>query len=430
MRANCSQRSLLNKIERLHYAGVKHLSHIHPPSAQQKRRRTERILAVAALSLIGIALILGSLFAETDLLAGIQEAVPESAFLERQANGVYSIWSDSAKAELLGYVAIGRANGYGGPLDLAVVVDLEGAITRLHVLNHKETQSWFDRVAESNLQGSLIGKTYNEPFKIGEDVDSITGATDTSRALAEAALAGSRLAAELLGFAIAEPEPLSVQFGVPEIAVLALFAVGFFGHRPGFKFKTQVRWGSMLTGLILLGFVYNMPITLAYFSRAILGYWPDWQTNLYWYFLLGGILFVVTADNKNPYCSWFCPFGAAQECLGLIGGAKTYPMRRYRTLLNWVQRGLALSAILLGIFFRSPGLSSYEIFGTLFSLFGSSLSIAVLALVLIASLFVKRPWCNYLCPIDPVVEFIRVMRQWIGELWQKISPRRARPESA
>src|SRR5690606_31513938 len=110
----------------------------------------------------------------------------------------------------------------------------------------------------------------------------------------------------------------------------------------------------------------NAPLTLAYFTKAILGYWPQWQTNLYWYFLLGGILFVFTVDNKNPYCEWFCPFGAVQECLGAIGGAKTLTPRRHRAWLNWLQRGLALGAILLGVFFRNPGLSSYELFGTLF----------------------------------------------------------------
>ena len=47
----------------------------------------------------------------------------------------------------------------------------------------------------------------------------------------------------------------------------------------------------MLVGLFVLGFVYNAPITLAYIVKLVLGYWPQWQTNLYWYFLIGGILF-------------------------------------------------------------------------------------------------------------------------------------------
>ena len=335
---------------------------------------------------------------------------------------MYAAWADDDQQELIGYVAVGRASGYGGPLDLAVVVDPEGQIIGLQTVSHKETQSWYDRVTDADFEDRLIGRSYTDEFRLGTDVDGVTGATYTARAFAEAALDGSRLAAREMGLEVGELDAPSIQFGIPEIAVLALFAVGFVGHRQGFRYKNQVRWGSMLAGLIVLGFIYNMPITLAYFTRMILGYWPEWQTNLYWYFLVGGILFVVTADNKNPYCSWFCPFGAAQECMGVIGGAKVYVVRRWRTWLKWVQRILALSAILLGVYFRSPGLASFEIFGTLFSLMGSSIMVAVLAIVLVASMFIKRPWCNYLCPIDPVVEFIRVIRQWIGELWQKVNP--------
>ncbi len=383
----------------------------------------ERILAVCALALIGLVWVLGAIRAEASLLDSVQQAMPQASRFERLNSGVYSAWTDRSEPELLGYVAIGTANGYGGPLEVAVATDLDGNIVGLHVANHKETPGWFDRVMKQDFLESLTGKSYTDRFELGDDVDSVTGATYTSRALAEAVMEGNRAAARELGFQVAEQESPSIRFGIPEIAVLSLFIVGYIGHRRGFKYKKQVRWGSMLAGLVVLGFIYNIPITVAYFGKLLLGYWPQWQTNLYWYFLLGGLLFVVTADNKNPYCEWFCPFGAAQECMGLLGGARVYSMRRHRNWLAWVQRSLALAAILLGVFFRNPGIASFEVFGTLFSLFGTTLQVAVLALVLIVALFVKRPWCTYLCPIHPIVEFVRLVRQWISEIWRKVDPR-------
>lgn len=395
-------------------------SNAAPLRSRAKRRRTERILAVSALALIGLVWVLGAIRAEANLLEAVRQAMPQASHFERVNDGVYSAWVDRSERELIGYVAIGTANGYGGPLQLAVATDLNGEIVGLSIVAHKETPNWFDRVVSKGLLDALIGKSHADRFELGLDVDAVTGATYTSRALAEAAMEGSQAAARELGLSVSQPKAPAIRFGLPEIAVLGLFLVGYIGHRQGFKYKKQVRWGSMLTGLIVLGFIYNIPITVAYFGKLLLGYWPQWQTNLYWYFLLGGLLFVVTADNKNPYCEWFCPFGAAQECMGLIGGAKVYSLRRHRNWLAWVQRGLALTAILLGIFFRNPGLSSFEIFGTLFSLFGSSLQIALLALVLVVAMFVKRPWCTYLCPIHPIVEFIRIMREWATELWQRI----------
>ena len=110
--------------------------------------------------------------------------------------------------------------------------------------------------------------------------------------------------------------------------------------------------------------------------------------------------------------------------MGVVGKAKLYSPGRYRQFFSWLRRGLVWFAIIVALLFRSPGLTSYEIFGTLFSLLGTNSQFSLLVIVLVASLFIKRPWCTYLCPIDPVVEFIRMARKWIIEIWQTIKPKR------
>ncbi len=392
-------------------------------SQRMNRQKTERLLAVLALFLIAGAWVLGSFRAQSDLMPVIEQAMPAADHFERESSDIFAAWGDTAEETLLGYVVLGSGSGYGGPLEMAVAVSPAGEILNAVVVGSKETPAWMDRIEGSGLVASLLGKSYADPFVLGEDVDGVTGATYTSRAIAEAVLQGSRTAARRFNLPVAEASPPRIQFGLPEIVLLALFAVGYVGHQRVFKYKKQARWGSMLVGLLVLGFIYNSPLTLAYFIKLLLGYWPEWQTNLYWYFLIGGLLFVFTVDNKNPYCEWFCPFGAAQECLGAIGGAKVRIPRRHKTWLQWAQRLLALAAVLLGVFFRSPGLGSYELFGTLFGFVGSALQFAALAIVLFASLFIRRPWCTYLCPLHSVVEFIRVIREWVKELWGRINPR-------
>ena len=176
--------------------------------------------------------------------------------------------------------------------------------------------------------------------------------------------------------------------------------------------------------MVVLGFIYNSPLTLSYLDKFLIGYWPQWQTHLYWYLLIGGILFVFTVDNKNPYCEWFCPFGAVQECMGAIGGAKVRSSGRYQGLLGWSQRGVAWAAIVVALVFRNPGITSYEVFGTLFKLVGSNIQFALLGIVLVTALFVRRPWCTYLCPLRPVTDLIRMYRKWAKELWQQLRPKK------
>ncbi len=389
-------------------------------SKRDRTKRLERWLAIGAIVTIVIAWFVGVSLETSDIMPAVEAAFPEADRFESINGETFAAYASNSDEALIGYVTIGEAVGYGGPLKVAVGLDLAGNVVGTTVADHVETPSFFNRVNDGGFIDQLLGKPYSDPFQLGEDLDSITGATYTSRGLAEAALQGAQhIASQQLGLKVAVPLPPAIQFGIPEITVLALFAVGYFAHRPTFKYKKQARWAMLLTGLIVLGFWYNLPLTISKINTFLLGFWPQWQTNLYWYFLLGGIIFVLTADNKNAYCAWFCPFGAAQECLGLIGGAKLTGPRQYRRLFLWLQRGLAWAAIVIALLFRNPGITSYEVFGTLFSFTGSSILFAVLGIMLVMSLFVKRPWCNFLCPLDPVYDIIRLVRGWVLELWQK-----------
>ena len=383
------------------------------------RPKTERVFAFGALLLIAGVWIVSAVRLQADLMPIVRRTVPDAGHIVKQNDGLFSAWADESETALIARIAIGTADGYGGPLQVAVAVDSSGTLIGAVVADEKETPAWMERVRKSGLIPGLIGKTYGDEFKIGEDVDGVTGATYTARALAEAAATGSRAVAEILGLPVEALKPPKIVFGFPEIALILLFAIGFLGHQSKFPYTKQARWVSMIIGLVVLGFVYNSPLTLADITQLVLGYWPQWQTSLYWYFLIGGILFVFTVDNKNPYCQWCCPFGAAQECMGVIGGAKSRTPRQFHTLLIWLQRFLALVAILLGVWFRNPGVAGFELFGTLFDLIGSSVQFAALGLVLIAALFIKRPWCNYLCPIQPIVDLIRLVRQTVKDQWKK-----------
>jgi hypothetical protein len=393
--------------------------HAKKSSQVPKRQRIERILGGIAVITIVVAWVFGAMRAKADLMPAIRQAVPETDHFEELSGELYRAWGDPAEDVLLGYVALGEANGYGGPMILAVAVSPGGEILGAAVASHKETPSWMSRVLESNFVESLIDKPYSDPFDLGNDIDGITGATYTSRAIAEAMMQGSRVVAAYIGLPTVEQVKPKIVFGVPEIVLLGLFAVGYFGHKPNIKYKKQLRWVSLITGLVVLGFIYNNPLTIAYINKLLLGFWPQWQTNLYWYILIGGILFVFTVDNKNPYCVWFCPFGAAQECMGALGGAKVRASGKYRYFLKWLQRGLAWGAILIALLYRNPSVTSFEIFGTLFELIGSNVQFILLGLVLVASLFIRRPWCTYLCPLQPVDEFIRMTRKWVIGLWLK-----------
>ena len=389
-------------------------------NSRQKALRVERLLGIFALVSILIAWIVGANLANGDLQPHLQAAALTAGRFDQLDGNTYAAWSRTDPSQLIGYVAVNSAQGYGGPLTLAVAVDETGIVTGISIVDHKETPSYLSRVLREGGIEKLLGLSHQDRFVVGQDVDAISGATYTTQALAESVRASSYQVAETeLGLPVLEPEIPKINFGIPEISLIALYAAGFFGHQRNFKYKKAARWASMLAGLIVLGFIYNRPLTLSHINQFLLGYWPQLQTNLYWYLLLGGILFVFTVDNKNPYCDWFCPFGAAQECMGAVGRAKTRSVGRFRDPLKWLIRTVTWAAIVIALLMRNPGITSYEIFGTLFNFTGSTVQFILLGIILVAALFIRKPWCAYLCPLGPVTDLYRTFRKWVIEQWQK-----------
>jgi electron transport complex protein RnfG len=89
--------------------------------------------------------------------------------------------------------------GYGGTLNLLVGVDPEGVMTGVVLLEHQETPGLGAKAGGDEFLNQFKGKslvTLSDEVKVkkdGGDIDSITAATITSRAVAHAATKALRL---------------------------------------------------------------------------------------------------------------------------------------------------------------------------------------------------------------------------------------------
>ena len=401
---------------------VTHLSTSNTTRQRTVTKKTERIIGVLAFVTIVAAWMIGSAGSHFDLELVLSQVMPQAERFEKLDSHTYAAYMGKTSEALVGYVTIGESNGFAGPLKAAVAVDLQGEVLALDVVDHRETPAWFKRVKASRFLDGITGKSYADPFQINEDIDAVTGATFTTRAIAKSVRQGSRqIAVDQLGFETPPKTASEINFGFRESILILLFVLVFVAHRRGFHYARQLRRLTLLLGLVAVGFLYNSPLSLAYINKFLLGFWPEWQTHLYWYLLIGGILIVLIVSNRNLYCHWFCPFGAVQECVGAIGGKKIISAGRYRRPLQWLTRTVVWLAIVLALLFRSPGLTGYEVFDSMFTGKGSSLQFILLGIVLLAALVVRLPWCTYLCPVTPVMDFLRMVRSWVMETWERNS---------
>jgi polyferredoxin len=122
------------------------------------------------------------------------------------------------------------------------------------------------------------------------------------------------------------------------------------------------------------------------------------------------LLAVVWASNKT-ICGWACQLGLLQDLLYSV------PVRKWRPpfwLANTI-RGVAFAGLLLGLL-----VAGMDWIGWInpFQMFRIEFTWAIggfAAILLIASLFIYRPWCQFLCPFGFV--------SWLVEQFSLLRPR-------
>lgn len=379
------------------------------------KRRTERILALIAVITIAIAGLFGFIRKADDFDLEIASLITDQEVLQVEGEGRYTI-SGRESEQPQAYISLVGAEGYGGEIRAAVRVDPLGNIADFHIINHSETPSFLKKVVQKGLIQQLIGTGYAESFDSDQGIDVVSGATYTSNAIIECAKAGSRqIAKEELGLEVPTDIKTKFSVGIPDIALVLLYLMALIGIYTSFPYKKMLRWTTLVAGLIILGFWFSVPLTLSRINLFLIGFWPDWHDHLYWYILVFGFFLILLVTRKNIYCSWICPLGCIQDGIGLIGAARPRFSRKVNQVMKWIQRFIAWLAIVLALYYRNPVQLNYEIFGVSLSLTGATYLFLMTGIFFIASVFISRPWCNYLCPVTPVADLFRLLTRSLNK---------------
>jgi electron transport complex protein RnfG len=129
--------------------------------------------------------------ARTAALAGM-----EGGFEPKRDGSGFEYWigyKDKAKSHIGGYVFVARGKGYSSVIETMVGTDLQGKIIGMRVVSQLETPGLGTKVVEIRhgesdpwFQRQFIGKSLQDDLRVKKDggiVDSITGATISSRAM-------------------------------------------------------------------------------------------------------------------------------------------------------------------------------------------------------------------------------------------------------
>ena len=378
----------------------------------------KKIFILIAMLSLAVAYLYGFSQRGKDALITLHDSFPPgTVFVEQSRNPLVFEVIKPGEGGLPNFVVIAEGHGYGGPLQVASIITPAGVLEKTIVVDNKETPSWFRKVQENNFFNQFTDLLVSAPMleSKGESkgIDMVTGATVSSKAFTTAIRAGSHaVGRQYLNQSIEEQEA-EWAFGRNEMILLLLYGIILLGS---WKELPKLRYLTLLSGLVFIGFYLSNPITLSNFSALLLGYFKPLKEELFWWLLVGGSLLMALVLGKNLYCSWLCPFGAIQELVAKLGGIGVRLDKKVVRYVKYSSYFLTWLALMV-IFTTSNGpLGSYEPFGTIFGYQGVGAQWFILPVVILGSFVLPRFWCRFFCPVGVLLDLTGKIRRTVNRM--------------
>lgn len=292
-----------------------------------------------------------------------------------------------------------EVTGFAGSVPVALAVGPDNRVRGLQLLENGESPGFVKRVAKEGFFDSWNGRTLEEAAAL--EVEAVSGATMTSAAVK--ANIGKALAYHLQQEAQAARIPWNTLLKEGAGYVVMLLALLSMFPAAGLK---KFRWLLLLASVLILGFWngYFLSFTLLY---GWLMHGVPWSGKLLLPLMALSALVVPLFFGKAYYCSYLCPFGAAQELTGKLRKKKLMWKGRWKKGVKYIRPlyfAVVVGLLLLG---TSLDLTLFEPMAAF--MFGAAgrWVIAMALVFLVAAVFIPRPWCNYFCLTGQVLEMLR-----------------------
>lgn len=299
--------------------------------------------------------------------------------------------------------------GYGGPVPLKIHIDKDGRLTAIEAEPNAESPSFFDRAKE--LFSRWQGKTIDEAM--AEDVDAVSGATFSSKAIIRNVQRGLAYAkqhglADGGKGAQEESAERTVATGWTLGSIVALIAVLLGAVVPLFTNNRRLHLVQLVVNVVVLGLWTGTFVSYTLFLRLFAGgvSLSAIGTLAAPLLMLIVALLYPLAGRSGHYCAHVCPFGSAQELAGKLSRRKlriTPRVLRVLTALRNLLWGVLMALLLTG---TCTAWIDYELF-TAFIYSSASVWVIVLAMLfLVLSVWVPRPYCRFVCPTGVLMKSV------------------------
>ena len=339
----------------------------------------------------------------------VKEKIPAADSLE-QANYQKSwskIYDNSGKQVgnfLLSSPFCDEIKGYGGNVPVIIIADMDETIVGLGLMKNRETPSWISGLNNVKFFDSWDGKKIEEIKD--HKVDVITGATYTTRAVIDMIKKRISIFSGQTEYVSGEKKNTEIRFLEHNVSIvlyliLLLSIVAIFVKKLN-KYKYILQFLS----IIFFGVITGNSISM-YFLESFSIYGISIFTTYISLTMLGLAILIPLVFNRHLHCHYICPFGNVQTLLGKLPIKKIKLSGKIIKTLRRIRLLIFVSIIIIVSTTLKINLSEIEPF-TIFLFSSATLTtIIASAAIFVTSLFIKTPWCLYLCPTGQFFDLLK-----------------------
>ena len=295
--------------------------------------------------------------------------------------------------------------GWAKDVPVKIVVSENGKIISVSFLPNQETPGFLRRIEKAGFMENWNGLTLCEA--VAHHVDAMSGATMTTVAVINT-LRDDILQRIETGEIICEDPIVLAGKGwmfyfrlSASLAVLAFALLSFFYP----KKMNPIRLYLLALTVIVFGFWQGQYLSVTnFFNMLSHGInWVVWIIPLM--VLLAFALPLIT--KKNFYCTYVCPYGAAQELIAKLNKKHVQIPKKIYDILIYLRPAYLLIIIALLFAGILSDFVNFEPFAGFLLNTHLWIPMVIAGVFLLISVFVPKFWCKYCCPTGYMVGLTR-----------------------
>jgi len=203
-----------------------------------------------------------------------------------------------------------------------------------------------------------------------------------------------------------------------DLAMLALFvAVALISF---FRKSKRLKYAALVFAVGYMGFMKSHLVSVVDIFGVIAGDLPVLKYNI-GYYAFGVFVLASTVLWGRLYCGRICAYGALTQLMDAILPSKlrVNVPRTIERRAAWIKYGLL--ALVVTYFVATRNLLVYQYVEPfwMFSLFGTTPMWIGLAVLLVATVFVRNLYCRFLCPVGAMLGLISNLTVFRIKRWSE-----------